>query len=145
MAAWVSSAAWSQGGRGGLGWTEQNCIRIHSLFHLSFQKNQIQNPASDLVGSRGTPAVSVTQPTEHPKEGWKQLVLSDLGFGWFLLSPWESGVWGGPVGSLSGCRSLTFLGLSAVNFLTLWDRQEGSLGPGGDSSLRLIPRSVSRG
>lgn len=87
----------------------------------------------------------MAQPTEHRKEGWKQLVLSDLGFGQFLLGPWESGVWGGPLGSLSGCRSLTFLDLSAVNFLTLWDRQEGSLGPGDDSSLRLTSRSVSKG
>lgn len=29
----------------------------------------------------------MAQPTEHPKEGWKQLVLSDRGFGRFLLSP----------------------------------------------------------
>lgn len=77
----------------------------------------------------------MAQPTEHRKEGWKHLVLSDLGFRRFLLGPWESGVWGGPFGSLSGCQSLTFLDVSAVNFLTLWDRQEGSLGPGDDSSL----------
>lgn len=99
------------------------------MFHLSFQKKQVQNPASDLVGRRGTPAKF---PWLSQLSTGRRAVLSDLGFRRFLLGPWESGVWGRPLGSLSGCRSLMFLDVSAVNFLTLWDRQEGSLGPGDD-------------
>lgn len=49
------------------------------------------------------------------------------------------GAWDGPPGSLSGCWTLRFLELSAVEFLTWWGRRKGSLGHRDDPILKLVP------